>query len=360
VAALPVAPWNEDRWTSLARNLDGLTHALLLAGPEGLGKEDVALALARLALCHKPRGESGACGQCRACELNRAGTHPDLHMITSEDRWSTLAADDPIAVAASRYATPEKKDRKPRRVIAVDQVRAAIASASTKAHMGQRKVFVFSPAESMNTNSANALLKLLEEPPGETLLLLVSHDPGRLPATIRSRCVRVAFRAVADERAVHWLQERRAIDLEKARGALILAGYRPGIAEGWLASSFLDRREQLFVDLSALGGGRVDALALATRWQDVDPGLLLEWLQEVLVDLTRIRCAVTDTEPGRMLRNADRWQDLQALAERVDLRGVFELLDMIGARRAWLGTQSDESLSIEETLIELQALLHRP
>ena len=193
-----IYPWQEAVWEQFEsmRSQDRIPHALLLHGPEGIGKFRLALALAERLLCGGE--QSGrACGQCHACNLNRAGTHPDLVLMRSEGKSGRIL---------------------------IDQVRELIDQASATAHQGLRRVALFLPAEAMNANAANALLKILEEPGRSTMFLLVSHNPWGLPATVRSRCQSLPLAVPAAEQALPWLEEEVGGD---AAVLLSAAGGRP-------------------------------------------------------------------------------------------------------------------------------------
>ena len=171
-------PWHEALWSMLSRQLDQLPHALLLQGRPGLGKHDFAVQLAQALLCERPQA-GAACGQCHGCHLFGAGAHPDLAGVGRlEDA----------------------------RNITVDQIRALGEFMSLRPHTATRKVVIISPADAMNLNASNSLLKLLEEPPPGSMLLLVTSHPARLPATIRSRCTRLLFRLPAPSVGQAWLQ----------------------------------------------------------------------------------------------------------------------------------------------------------
>ena len=153
-------PWLEDPWNRFAGGLeqDRLPHAVLLTGPEGIGKGQLAMAMVEGLLCLERAPE--ACGECRSCRLLAGGAHPDRFTVTF----------------------PEGK-----RQITVEQIRGLLDRLALTTTISPRKVALIHPAEGMNVNAANALLKNLEEPPGETVLILLSHDPSRLPVTVRSR-----------------------------------------------------------------------------------------------------------------------------------------------------------------------------
>ncbi|MBI5040490.1 MAG: DNA polymerase III subunit delta', partial [Gammaproteobacteria bacterium] len=152
-------PWQDTEWAQLrARAAQRrLPHALLVTGPAGVGKCDFADAFARSLLCKHPAGDGSACGNCEACHLVRAGTHPDYLTVTFiEDKTQ----------------------------IGIDQIRELCRALALKSHAGGYKIAIVTPAERMTVEAANSLLKTLEEPTDNTLLMLVTEQPARLPATI--------------------------------------------------------------------------------------------------------------------------------------------------------------------------------
>jgi DNA polymerase-3 subunit delta' len=261
--AVPL-PWQREVWQRLQRlrDADQLPHALLLAGPEGVGKRRFAMALGASLLC-QALSNGLACGRCRGCLLMAAGTHPD---------WSWLA--------------PEERGK----AIKIDQVRDLVESMAQTAQQGGRKLAVLAPAEAMNRNAANALLKTLEEPSGRALLLLISDSPARLLPTIRSRCQRLDFPVPAANEASAWLAPLAG---DPARMALAMAeaGDRPLLARQLLESDGLEQRQEMTRTLTAVLDGKLSLLAAAEAWQGQDWDALLDWLQARLAMAVRVQTA---------------------------------------------------------------------
>ncbi|HEV7913758.1 MAG TPA: DNA polymerase III subunit delta', partial [Albitalea sp.] len=160
-------------------------HALLIHGPQGIGQFELALTLAQAWLCEGEAADK-PCGRCASCKLVQARSHPDLLVLLPEALRESLGwagADD-----ADSGGDDKGGKRKPSKEIRVDEIRQAIGFAQTTSARGRCKVVLIHPAERMNGVSANALLKTLEEPPGEARLLLSCAAPDALLPTIRSRC----------------------------------------------------------------------------------------------------------------------------------------------------------------------------
>jgi DNA polymerase-3 subunit delta' len=245
-----LAPWHVEVWSRLAaRQAQGrMPHALLLCGPEGLGKRAFADALAAALLCQDLRAEATACGACRACRLVQAGSHPDLVRVGLELR----------------------DDGKPRTEIVVEQIRALGQRLALTAQFSGYQVALIDPADAMNINTSNALLKTLEEPTAATLIALVADRPSRLPATIRSRCQRIDFRIPPLAQAQSWLAEQ-GVDAKSAAAALDAGGGNPGLARAWAKSGGLATRNEVAEDLRGLCAGRASAVEIANRWSRASP-----------------------------------------------------------------------------------------
>lgn len=313
-------PWQRELWQGLIERRRGerLPHALLLTGPAGLGKLHLARAFAAALLCRSPAADGTACGGCSACKLLAAGTHPDFHPLTP----------------------PEES-----RQIKVDQVRGLCAEMAMKSQFGGFKVALVAPAERMNVNAANGLLKTLEEPPPLSLMMLVSDRPALLPATIRSRCQPLPLRLPPRAEALAWLGSR--LGGGDAGLLLDLAGGAPLTALELAAGGRLERRGALFDDFERLALGRVGPLAVAAAWARGEVAEALFWLSGWAADMIRLRAAGA----GARLANGDLAGRLGALAEGCATRWLFERHDAAGEGTRLLEGNINAQLLLEELLI---------
>jgi DNA polymerase-3 subunit delta' len=313
-------PWHDPLWRSVMRDRARLAHALLVTGQPGLGEQAFAERLARALLCGESDADGEACGTCKDCRMLAAGTHPDLVRV------------EPLEAGKS---------------IIIDQVRALIEFATTRPHSAGHKVTIIWPAERMNLNAANSLLKLLEEPPLGNIMVLASDRPAALPATIRSRCQRLDLRTPARAEALAWLAAQSA-PAPSAELAIDLAGGAPLQALGLLASGFLDERSTLFADIEALAAQDSDPVACAGRWHALGPALCLSWFHGVLADL--IKLALAGAGHGR-LANADLASRLQGLTQGLNLEKLYGFADAVAEARALLASPVDNLLLLEDILI---------
>jgi DNA polymerase-3 subunit delta' len=219
-------------------------HAVLIAGPAGLGKRALAGDIGAALLCDARRPDGRACGACRACRLLAAGTHPDFRLISFEVNEDT---------------------DKLRTEIVVEQIRRLRDAMAQTSQFGGWRVALFDPADGMNTASFNALLKTLEEPAARAVLLLVSDRPALLPATIRSRCQRIELRFPPRAEALAWLAAGGLAE-PLAIEALDLAAGNPGLAREYAEPAARARFEASVRDLVAVGSGKASAQDTALAW----------------------------------------------------------------------------------------------
>ena len=295
-----------------------LPHALLLAGPSGLGKNTFGLHLAQWLLCAQP-ALTGACGDCHGCHLYRAGGHPDLAFIGPLEDGKAILVDQIRALGEFLHLTP---------------------------HIAARKVVVLAPAEAMNLNAANALLKLLEEPPAGSYLILIVTQLSRLPATLRSRCTRVEFRRPARDQGLAWLQTQwpnpgeAELLLELAQGA-------PLRALELAKTDYLQQRLQLMDDIQSLSMGKTDALVCAARWKTLGTRPCLTWLEGWIGSLIKLRMAPQENTG----MDAAAEERLQALQKQLNLKHLFQFLERVVESKNLLSGPLDELLLLEDLLI---------
>ncbi len=227
---MTLAPWLQ-RQLRAVQALRG--HAVLLDGPAGLGQLELAEALAQTWLCDQP-GEQGACGTCPACHAVQVRTHADLFALMPEQ----LALERGWPLDATTQERIERKEIKPGRWIRVDAARAAVAFAQLSSGREQGKVILILSAERLNVESANTLLKTLEEPPGRVRFVLATEAAHQLLPTIRSRCQRFTLAWPDDAEALAWLaavgsEAGLRLSDDDWRACWRAAGGRPQEALAW-------------------------------------------------------------------------------------------------------------------------------
>ena len=324
-----LCPWLRDSYTFLDRaHRDGqLGHAWLLTGPEGVGKLNLALTLANRLLNPnaKPPAElsAAAASEAESTLHDPADHHPDLHWVFPDQEKRTTS-------------------------ISVDQVRATTQALTLTSLYGQRKVVIIEPADVLTTAAANALLKTLEEPTHDTYLFLVSRQPGRLPATIRSRCQILNLPRPPHEYALDWLDqapERTPRD----DWALLLA-----LANGSpLRALILNKREYILKNIEfednfqLISRNKLDPQSVADKWLKEGIELPLTWLAARLQRVIHARMgaggsnSVTDLGPDR-LHNA--WQALT-------LNGLFRQLEAAETLLSQIGRGTNADLALRALLM---------
>lgn len=205
-AQLKPLPWQHALWLDLTALVlqQQLPHALLLQGPAGVGKRWFARALSAFLLCEDRSGY--ACGKCRSCTQIAVGAHPNAMLLGHNGLLGlapTLSGEHPQGLVHWQPAAERK-----RKDISIEAARVLIEKLTMATHYGQARVCLIDPADGLNNNSVNALLKTIEEPPPGTHLMLVSERPQALTATLRSRCQRVRFLRPEADQAQEWLSAR--------------------------------------------------------------------------------------------------------------------------------------------------------
>jgi DNA polymerase III subunit delta' len=341
--------WAKPQWNQVLALGERMPHALLLAGPSGLGKREFAEALAARMLCERARAAQLACGECASCRLIATDGHPDLLTVRPE------ALDDDGSEAEDSDVDEGGKAKS--KLIRIAQIRAVIERLGVGSHQGGYRVVLLYPAEAMQAESANSLLKVLEEPPVKTLFLLISDHPRNLLPTIRSRARMLPFHLPPIEQSLAWLAAQGVRD---AGDALALCAGAPLHARDLAAAEDAQIQGQFVDDVSKHA---LDApLEVAARWagwlqgrKKGEPGLtdlptLVTWLQRWMADL------VLQAQAGSPRVFVGRAAALQALAQRSDaatvLRGYNELLKV----RALAHHPLNARLFVEDMLLRYARL----
>jgi len=311
----------------LSRMREGqrIPHALLLQGPEGVGKGTVARAFAASLFCETPVDRE-ACDRCTSCRLFSAGSHPDFSLVglLPKTESANAATTDSLA----------KSDEGTRRGILVEQIRDLSRRAGLAPRMAQRRVFMIDPADRMMVAAQNALLKTLEEPPASSTLLLIASRPHLLLPTILSRCFSLPFAAMRSSELAELL-ESRGYSRQEALARASLAEGRPGVALELDLESLRKRRDNVLDMLESLSASATipaDMSAMAAELAGKTEADLLQglWLlQALLRDAARAGTRSSDDPHLVHVDAADRLRrlsrDLEPLRAASLIRSVERL-----------------------------------
>ena len=309
-SASGVYPWLDGHWSFFARCLevDRLAHALLIEGPAGCGKTALANAMVAKLLCTE--NKLYACGSCRSCELLAGGAHPEYFKATFEIN---------------------PKTGKLRTVITVEQVRRMIVALQLTNSISSHKVAHIFPADDMHWSAANAILKSLEEPTGDTVLILVTDSPGKLPITIRSRCQAISVNQPDGELVLDWLESSSDRPKEELCAALQAAGGSPMRALQYLDSPELDGYKQVRDSLATLLARPGSVSLINAQLGDLNPIELWRWLSMCTGDVIKssmtgstldwlaANCRLKDKTLLQLQQQADINRRLSATPVRGDL-----------------------------------------
>jgi len=310
-------PWQQSQWDYLQQRRQNkhLPHALLLAGPKGLGKPDFALLFAKTMLCENNTSNGYPCAKCHACSMFQAESHPDVYLVQPEE---------------------------PGKAIKIDQVRELIKQLLQTSLKNSYKIIILQPAEAMNVAAANSLLKILEEPPANTLFLLISDELNRLSATIRSRCQLVRFTPPTQEQAKQWLAPHIAAG-QSIELLLSLAEQAPLEALAQIREAKLQQREELFSCLQSLSEGKADPVQTASKWVKINQQEILAVLIGIIIDCIRLSTGLSTD----VLKNTDKIAFIQKITHAVPGFKLFTYLDELYEWKRQLNT----GISLNQQLV---------
>ncbi len=298
-----------------------LAHAYLFTGPDGIGKRLMALDLARAIVCHEQRG----CGDCIACRKIDHHNHPDLHLLE-----------------------PDGNN------IKIDQVRAIQRELSLKPLEAPRKICLIDHAELMTLGAASAFLKTLEEPRGDTLIILLTAQPNRLLETIRSRCQGLPFARHPLSRIQSELEQQLGIDHIEAH---ILAALSEGSfkkAFGKDRELYLEQRRELLKTLTGLSPGSIVPLLEFAERLAADKNVLTDVLEIFQAFYRDILLKLQGSHPDDLV-NCDLPEKIQRVAAKESLASVLGKLEALAATRQQLDRNVNRQLAMEVLLLRLAA-----
>lgn len=329
-----IFPWQIELWERIHGLRQRMPHALLLHGRAGIGKLIFAQALARALLCEAPKSDGHACGYCSSCSWMEQGNHPDFRFIQPED-----SADEDLEGSEDSFGQTGKSKRKSRFIL-INQVRELDDMISLSAHRHGLRIVLLSPAETLYANAANALLKVLEEPPPSTLFLLVTHRLPRLLPTIRSRCLKIAMKMPSRPESLSWLS---AQGLVNPASLLAFSGGSPLTVLDSENSTLHDQRLK-FGDYLCLGAG-IEPFAAAAQWGRDGFGEAVSALQKWCSDLLSAKLA------GHTRFHPERQSSLQSMAKSVDLRLLLDYQRKLDEARSHASHPLNTELQLESLLV---------
>ncbi|MCK9619803.1 MAG: DNA polymerase III subunit delta' [Methylobacter sp.] len=323
-------PWQQHLWGHLCSYIEQkrIPQALLITGNKGLGKQQLAGQFAVALLCAAPQGNGMACGLCSSCLLVNAETHPDFIQVQPEE---------------------------PGKGITIGQIRSLVTRLTLKPQFETHRIVIINPADKMNNAAANAFLKCLEEPTERTVIILITEKPSKLPATIISRCQKLAIVSPDKQTVADWLtmtvQSDAATD-KKMYCNISLAQGAPLLALDYANDGTLTLRNECFKTWMAIAKRHESPVIVAEDWHKLPALPLIFWMTSWVIDL--IKCFYhSDVEN---LYNPDLHEQLQELSRQLELKGLYKLYDLLLIGRQRLDTQINKQLLFEEILIQWHEL----
>lgn len=323
-----IYPWQESLWQNLNQGRQKLHHAFLMHGRTGIGKYDFALSFSKALLCPNTDHGGHACGECASCRWFSDESHPDFRLISPEQDSGN-----------DEEAAGTKKTKK-KTQISVTQIRELSDFLSLSSHQASgMRIVLISPAESLNLASANALLKMLEEPAPGVIFILVAHQLQRLLPTIISRCQKINMPVPGEAQALAWL------NIKGIQNSAQQLAYLEGSPIKVLTEQAqFDQLTEIWKHLAL--GRKLDSQAAASILiaASVEAGVIA--LQKWLYDIVTIKL-------GQQLRyHVQHARALQALADRVNLARLFELQKKTNELRKLANHPLNHELQMENLLVE--------
>lgn len=323
-----VYPWQKQLWQNLNQGRQKLHHAFLMHGRAGIGKYDFALNFSKALLCPNTDGNGHACDKCPSCHWFDDESHPDFRLISPEQESS------------SDEEAPVAKKTKKKTQISVAQIRELSDFLSLSSHQTSGlRIVLINPAEALNQASANALLKMLEEPAPGVIFILVAHQLQRLLPTILSRCQKVNMPVPDQVQALAWLNMKGVPNPEQQ-----LAYLEGSPIKVLSEQAQFDQLSEIWKQL-ALGRKMEPQVAASILIANsVETGVIA--VQKWLYDIVTVKL-------GQQARYHLQYaRALQALAEKVNLGRLFDLQKKTNELRKLATHPLNHELQMESLLVE--------
>lgn len=323
---MKIYPWQTTQWQFLINTYQQkrLSHAYLLSGVAGLGKIHFAREFSTFLLCEDPCKKNTACGKCRSCHWMHVQSHPDFFAVF-----------------------PHEKDH----AIKIDDIRAVIQKTTQTSQRGGYQVVLIAPAEAMPIGSANALLKTLEEPSGDVVILLVSHDQHAIPATIMSRCQTIFFSGDHSDQTVQWLKENVS-ESSDINLLLSITHQAPLMVKTWSDQHYLSLRDEIIAHCDQLTHQAISAIQPIAIWLKYDIAVLLQILLTLFLDILRLQLKIA----ASFLTYSDCQEKIAALSQKISSQAIYQLIDLILEQKKMLsvGVSLNQQLLLENIFIQYQ------
>jgi len=329
-------PWQPASWAKLMQMQGRFPHAVLLHGPEGIGKTRFAERLAQALLCEQPLPDGQPCDACLACGWFAQYAHPDYRRVRPENLEESGSGEgEPEAAGTAKAEKTASKE------IRIEQIRALSGFMNVSTHRRGRRVVLLHPAEALNSIASNALLKTLEEPAPDTIFIMVSNSIDRLLPTILSRCRKLPMPLPDAAQSLQWLKAQGVNDAESW---LAEQGGAPLSA---LAEAESGSREAINTLLAHLANPAPEtALKTADLLQKSAPAEVTAWLQRWLYDLLSVKFS------GKIRYYPKYRREIDALAQRSNPRQLLTVLKQVNDRRAIADHPLSAKLFIEDMLLD--------
>lgn len=341
-----IYPWHIRNWEHLQRMMGKLPHALLFYAPAGTGIDTFSETFAKAMLCENRAPDGHACNSCQSCRWFDQYAHPDYRQILPESLEIARGIhNDEKADSSDDEPASGRTSKEPSRKIGIDRIRSLADFINISTHRGGLRIVLLYPAEAMTSESSNALLKMLEEPPAGTLFILVTSHLDSLLPTIISRCSKLGFPMPEVSAALEWLKEQ---GIDDAESWLAEQGGAPVSA---LEEAQNGRREDMTALLDELAAPDDSGLfSTAEKLQKVPTANLITWYQRWLYDLLSLCLA------GK-LRYYPRYRpQLESMAKKADIDQLLRQLAKSNERRKTADHPLVPRLVLEDMLIDYRKI----